>query len=134
LVPYEGVYDLYIEDRHLWKHAGKRKLKGELISLSNSYKTVIGHNLSLKIIDKKRNRREYIDVKNYLRRAKKLMVKEYPTIMFDFELLEKKLDLFDEVKDSNDATNIKNFVYTIIKEISLWNKKTVMKNLSILFP
>lgn len=133
-IQYEGVYELYIEDRHLWSNVGKGKVKGEPISLAHSYKTLIGHYLSLKLINKEKNRRDWVDVKNYLKNAKRFIIQAYSNIDFDFDSLENKLDLFDKLKDIKRPKSIINFIYTILNETKLWERKEIRKQLKTLFP
>ena len=135
LIQVKGLYELYIDDAHLWKGAKqKSKIKGKPIDLVHSYKTLIGYYLSLKIIDKEKNRTYFIGIKNYLRRAKKFIQKTFPNIKFNFQSLEEKLDQFDKIKDTKDPEKIINFFYNILYEISLWKESDIQKQIKLLFP
>lgn len=135
LIQFEHLYDLYIEDAHLWKNAKKKgKIKGVPIDLVHSYKTLIAIYLSLKIIDKEKNRRYFIDVKNYLRKAKQLIQKTYSNRKFNFQSLERELDHFDKIKDTKDPKIIVNFCYMILCEISLWKIRDIQQQIKLFFP
>jgi len=135
LIQFNNLYELYIEDAHLWKHAKKKgKISGKPISVAHSYKTFIGHYLSLKLINKEKSKRFYIDVKNYLRKAKDSMKITYKQHKFNFQSLEKELDYFDIIKNTNDPKRIITFFCNILKEISLWKKNDLKNQLKLLFP
>ncbi|KKL19639.1 hypothetical protein LCGC14_2463460 [marine sediment metagenome] len=64
LIQFEGLYELYIDDAHLWIGAKKKgKIECKPINIAHSYKTLIGYYLSLKIINEKKNREHLINVK-----------------------------------------------------------------------
>ncbi|MFX1363683.1 MAG: hypothetical protein ACFFCE_09255 [Promethearchaeota archaeon] len=135
LIQFKGLYELYIDDAHLWKDAkNKGNIKGEPINIVHSYKTIIGYYLSLKIIDKMKNHEYFISVKNYLRKAKRFIQKFYPNNKFNFQSLEQKLDEFDKIKDTKDPKVIINFFYKILYEISIWNKREIQSQMKLLFP
>jgi hypothetical protein len=135
LIQFKGLYELYIEDTHLWKGAKKKgKIEGKPINIVHSYKTLIGYYLSSKIINEKKNREYLINIKNYLRKAKRLIQKFYPNIRFNFQSLEQKLDNFDKIKDTKDPGVIINFFYRIICETSIWKKSEIQQQMKLLFP
>lgn len=135
LIQLEGLYKLYVEDAHIWRDAKKKgKIKGKPIDLVHSYKTIIGYYLSLKIIDKENDRRNFIDIKNYLKNAKQLIKTSFPNKRFNFQSLEQQLDFFDEIKDTKDAKMIIKFFYSILYEISLWKENEIQKQMKLLFP
>lgn len=135
LIQFEGLYKLYVEDAHIWRGAKKKgKIKGKPIDLIHSYKTIIGYYLSLKIVDKENDRRNFIDIKNYLKNAMQLIKTSFPYKRFNFQSLEQKLDFFDEIKDTKDAKMIIKFFYSILYEISLWKENEIQKQMKLLFP
>lgn len=135
LIQFDHLYELYIDDAHLWRHAKeKRKLKGNLIDLVHSYNSFVANYLSLKIINFGKDRRYYIDLKNYLRRAKTLIQETFPNIKFNFHSFEEKLDYFNKIKTTKDHKKIINFIYNILDEISLWKEEDIKKQLKLLFP
>ncbi|HEC39606.1 hypothetical protein LCGC14_0498190 [marine sediment metagenome] len=135
LIQFEGIYELYIDDAHLWICAKKKgKIEGKPIDIAHSYKALIGYYLSSKIINERKNREHFINVKNYLRKSKKLIQRSFPNIRFNFQSLEQKLDDFDKIKNTKDPTVILNFVYNILSEVSIWKESDIQQQMKLLFP